>query len=128
MQTDPILVHGFSRTCIHLTLPLPPSVNRLWRSGKGRMYRSAQYSAWRNEAICSIKLQARGASIDGRYRIAVAFQRPDKRHRDLDNLLKALSDALVDAGVLADDCDAEEIHLCWRGEGRSCEVTLVSID
>jgi hypothetical protein len=30
----------------------------------------------------------------------------------------------VDAGVLADDSDAQEIHLCWRGEGRSCEVIV----
>lgn len=109
---------------IRLTLPLPPSVNRLWRSGRGRTYRSAEYSAWRNEAIWAIKAQARGQNIDGGYVIDVAFQRPDRRRRDLDNLLKALSDALVDAGVLGDDCDAQEIHLCWRGEGRSCEVTL----
>jgi len=88
------------------------------------MYRSAEYSAWRNEAIWSIKAQARGARIDGGYIIDVAFQRPDRRRRDLDNLLKALSDALVDAEVLADDSDAQEIHLCWRGEGRACEVIL----
>jgi crossover junction endodeoxyribonuclease RusA len=109
---------------IRLTLPLPPSVNRLWRTGRGRLYRSAEYAAWRNEAIWSIKLQARGASIAGPYSIAVEFQRPDRRRRDLDNLLKALSDALVDAGVLEDDSDAQEIRLCWRGTGRSCEVIL----
>ena len=36
---------------------------------------------------------------------------PDKRRRDLDNILKALLDSLVHAGVLIDDEIIDELHI-----------------
>jgi len=40
-----------------LTLPLPPSVNRLWRAGRRRAFRSKSYEAWRTEAGWQLKVQ-----------------------------------------------------------------------
>jgi Holliday junction resolvase RusA-like endonuclease len=45
-----------------ITLPLPPSVNRLWRAGRRRVYRSRQYEAWRTEAGWTLNTSARRAS------------------------------------------------------------------
>jgi crossover junction endodeoxyribonuclease RusA len=36
---------------------------------------------------------------------------PDKRRRDLDNLLKATLDALQHAGVYKDDCQIDDLHI-----------------
>jgi Holliday junction resolvase RusA-like endonuclease len=68
-----------------ITLPLPPSVNRLWRAGRGRVYRSPRYEAWRIEAGWALKLQ-RHVHITGPVEIVVAAARPDQRKRDLDNI------------------------------------------
>jgi len=40
-----------------ITLPLPPSVNALWRSGKGRTFRSRRYISWLKEAGRALKAQ-----------------------------------------------------------------------
>jgi hypothetical protein len=40
-----------------LRLPLPPSANRLWRSSRGRVYRSPGYMAWLDEAGWLLKAQ-----------------------------------------------------------------------
>jgi len=40
-----------------IDLPLPPSVNRLWRSNRGRVHRAAPYVAWLKEAGWSLLRQ-----------------------------------------------------------------------
>jgi len=49
--------------------------------------------------------------------------RPDKRKRDLDNLLKAASDALVSAGIL-EDHNCEWIDARWVKEGPECVLIV----
>jgi Holliday junction resolvase RusA-like endonuclease len=65
-----------------ITLPLPPSVNRLWRAGRRRVYRSRQYEAWRTEAGWTLKHQ-RPPRITGHVQITIAVGRPDQRKRDV---------------------------------------------
>ena len=40
---------------------------------------------------------------------------PDRRRRDLDNILKALLDSIVHAGVIEDDSQIDEIQIT-RGD------------
>lgn len=73
-------------------------------------------------------MQAGPSKIRGKFKITVAFVRPDKRHRDLDNLLKALLDCLQHAGVITNDKNCVEISAKWVEEGHPCEITLEEID
>lgn len=107
---------------IALTLPYPPSVNKLWRSVRGRSIKSADYRSW--EKACEAHHQPTGGSIQGEYRLLLEAQRPDKRRRDLGNLEKASSDMLVHLGVIRDDCDAEEITLRWVKEDMGGMIRL----
>lgn len=90
-----------------LTLPYPPSVNHYWRhvsmnrrktvliSKEGRQYRQAVY-----EAV--IQHRERKAPA-GRLEVGILAHVPDRRTRDLDNLPKAILDALTHAQVIEDD-------------------------
>ena len=113
---------------IKITVPYPPSVNRLWRTnGKGATYSSPAYKAWQKEAQWAIIGQTRGRKIVGPYKMTIHVVRPDKRRRDLGNLEKALSDALVSSGFIEDDCNAERILSEWvpDSEGQpACEVII----
>src|SRR5262245_49041474 len=43
-----------------IEMQLPPGVNALWRSNRGRVHRSSQYESWRTSAGWEIKLQKPG--------------------------------------------------------------------
>ena len=112
---------------IRLTLPLPPSMNRLWRVTKGGIvYRTPKYMEWRTPAIWEIAAQAKGKKITGPYKLTMEAVRPDKRQRDLDNLLKAASDALVGAGIL-EDHRCEWIDARWVQDGPECVLIVEEI-
>jgi crossover junction endodeoxyribonuclease RusA len=112
---------------IQIILSLPPSMNRLWRSTKGgTVYRSPKYTEWRTPAIQQITTQAKGKKIIGPYKLTMQVVRPDKRKRDLDNLLKAASDALVSAKVL-EDHHCEWIDARWVKEGPECVLIIEEI-
>jgi Holliday junction resolvase RusA-like endonuclease len=92
---------------ITITLPRPPSINALWRSGRRRVHRSPEYTSWLELAALHLAIQ-RPAKISGHYKLHVDVERP--RRRDLDNVgFKAVSDLLVRHGIVKDDSLATEI-------------------
>jgi len=95
-----------------ISVPYPPSANRLWRAVKGRNVKSADYRAWMDHAFLVVRGQ-RPRAIVGAYHLTITATRPDKRRRDLGNLEKPISDCLVQAGVVDDDCEARRITLEW---------------
>lgn len=107
-----------------IKLPFPPSANRLWRAGVGKIYRSETYSTWKRSAswIVAEAVRKQGR-IMGPYRLRIVAGRPDKRKRDLDNLLKATSDAIVTGGAVDDDSQCQRIEIEW-GQVDGVEVSI----
>lgn len=98
---------------IALALPYPPSANSLWRQVNGRTLVSKRYRVWRAEAEWIARIAGRGARLRGHYELTLTAERPDRRRRDIDNLIKPCSDALKAGGLIEDDCLADRIVLAW---------------
>lgn len=100
---------GSIPTAIELVLPYPPSVNGYWRhtmiQGKPRVLISAEGRKYRTQVHHAVLLHTPGhrKAPAGRLVVHITAHAPDRRARDLDNINKGLLDALVHAGVMADD-------------------------
>lgn len=116
---------------IVLQLPFPPSVNTYWRSvpGKGVLI-SAKGREYRTAAKAAILDQLRRyPRLASRLAVTLACNPPDRRRRDLDNMPKALLDALTHGGVIEDDSLIDDLHIV-RGEpvpGGQVTVTIKQI-
>ena len=95
------------------TLPIPPSVNAMFPSGKsGRRFASKAYTAWKLEAALWLKRHSAGSvDKDARYSVEYTFSFKDKRRRDLANFEKGLGDFLVDHGIIGDDSQIDYMVL-----------------
>ena len=94
-------------TTVNLQLPWPPSVNTYWRHislrGKARVLVSKAGREYR-VAVQRAVLAARGvAQMAGDVRVSIVAYPPDRRARDVDNLLKAVLDGMQAAGVYLND-------------------------
>lgn len=110
---------------------MPPSANAMRSSflvdGKVRSAKSKTYAAWKKAAAWEIAA-ARPGRVDGAYRLYIAVQRDwrSKRARDIDNIIKPVSDALVAAGIVTDDSLAEEVRAKWADNlGGPAVVVLI---
>lgn len=110
---------------------MPPSTNGLRMhfvdaGGKLRSSKTKRYAAWREAAVWEIAA-ARPGKIIGPYRLSIAAQRDwrSKRARDIDNIIKPVSDALVAAGVVYDDSLAEEVSAKWADDLGGHAVVVV---
>jgi crossover junction endodeoxyribonuclease RusA len=107
-----------------IALPWPPSVNTYWRHDRGRTHVSTTGRTYR--LIVERMVMERNLRRFGRARVAVSIVAypPDKRARDLDNLLKALLDALgawtekrsgnvvrAFGGVYRSDSQIDDLHI-----------------
>lgn len=101
---------------LELTLPYPPSVNHYWieravktKTGKFRVMKciGAKGKAFR-EAVAEIVPEMESFKEDNLL-VTLEVYVPDKRKRDLDNVLKATLDALEHAGVYEDDSQIQHL-------------------
>lgn len=103
-------------------------MNRLWRVGKNNaVYKSDAYEKWKKEALWEAKIQVKNKCIKGPFKITALFVRPDKRHRDLDNLLKALLDCLQQVGAIENDKNCVWIEAKYVESGDPCSIILEGI-
>ena len=88
-----------------LNLPWPPTVNHYWKlKSNGGRYISAAGVMFRAQ----VKAAAHGLrNMAGKVEICIRANPPDQRRRDLDNIVKALFDALQHAGLIGDDFNVE---------------------
>jgi len=97
-----------------IRLPYPPSVNHYWRRVGARTLVSAEGRRYRKRVVALLQGR-RTARFDGGLSVHIAVHPPDRRRRDLDNVCKALLDALESAGVYADDGQIDHLEI-ERGE------------
>jgi crossover junction endodeoxyribonuclease RusA len=104
---------------------MPPSTNGIWRGGTGgRHYLSAKYKAWREGTSLLARSQAKGKRIAGPYAIQIDARRPDKRRRDIDNIIKPTLDLLALIGVTDDDSECQLVEAKWVGRGEGVFVSV----
>jgi len=120
---------------LQLELPWPPSINHYWRQvkigGAVRTIISAEGRAYRERVVPRVQLammQARVRTLPGRLALAILAQPPDRRRRDLDNILKPLLDALQQARCYQDDCQIDDLHVRRLPPDRPAGSITVTIE
>lgn len=98
---------------LRFELPYPPSINHYYKhtargvmiSDKGRQYR--------NDAFYLLA-DMRGKCQDKKLMVTINVYPPDKRKRDLDNILKCLLDAMEHANVYENDNNIDMLTVIRR--------------
>lgn len=109
-----------------LNLPLPPSVNSYRTIFRNRMGISAAGRKFKEEVqdyVIEYRVPKLGSA---RLEMKVVLYPRDRRKQDIDNRIKALWDALGNAGVFDDDEQIDVLHI-ERGEikkGGGCLVLI----
>ena len=111
---------------LHFDLPYPPSVNHYWRRVGARTLISRAGRAFR-ERVCSLLAARQIDPLAGPLAVQIEVFPPDHRRRDIDNLQKALLDAMQHGGAYYDDSQIVSLCIIKREvvpDGR----TLVTIE
>jgi len=87
------------------------------------MYKTPVYESWLADCRALI-YKAQAIPVLGPYRLLIEAVRPDKRRRDIDNLIKAVSDVLETTGIIENDCLCEEVTARWVNDGPEMLVTI----
>ena len=84
-----------------VTLPLPPSANRIWRlSEGGGIHRAKAYRAWLNTVGWECLVAKATGRVPGRFTLRLSVP---ETLRDPDNSIKPTLDGIQKAGVIAND-------------------------
>ena len=110
-----------------LNLPLPPSVNSYWGFSGHRRFLTKEANEFKR-AVADYVLEYRVPKLaKARLEFTVTLHFKDRRANDIDNRVKALWDALVNANVFDDDSQID-ILIVNRGAIKKGGGCLVCID
>jgi crossover junction endodeoxyribonuclease RusA len=99
-----------------LDLPWPPSTNALYRSvqihGRPRVLLSKAARDYHSLVRRLVQIERLPAFSDlDRIEVVIHARPPDRRKRDIDNLLKITLDALVKGGAIPDDSQIDRLAI-----------------
>ena len=108
---------------LELTLPYPPSVNHYWRHVGPRVLISREGHRFRNH-VRMILAALRIEPLTGPLAVCIDIHPPDARRRDIDNIQKALLDALGCGWAYRDDSQIVDLRAIKRGVVPSGKVVV----
>jgi crossover junction endodeoxyribonuclease RusA len=116
-----------------IKLPWPPSVNHYWCASGKRRYISEAGTIFRKrvqgECFLYNSKNNNALMFDNEARLSVLVEAypPDRRKRDLDNILKAILDSLQHAQVFKDDNQIDKLSV-WRcNSTQGCIVVTIDL-
>lgn len=113
---------------VQFTLPWPPTVNMYYRHVGLKVLISADGRAYRKRVGLEVMLQKVPRDVfSTRLSLAIIAEPPDRRVRDLDNLLKPTLDCLQATRVIENDSLIDQLTICRgppRKEGGQLLITV----
>ena len=101
---------------LNITLPWPPSSNTYWRYVNNRVITSKKAREYKDLIL---KLSYTWGNVlfhEERLSIDIKAHPPDKRKRDLDNLLKVTIDAIASTGIFQNDSQIDKLIITREHE------------
>jgi crossover junction endodeoxyribonuclease RusA len=120
-------MNGPSREEVSITvsLPFPPSANRLWRHSRGRVHVSSEYARWLRQADAAVQDQDLcKCPMLGRHVLEVQLSTRLIDRCDADNRVKAVLDWCQRAHLIDNDRNCRKASVEWANIAHECTVTL----
>lgn len=119
-----LLKHDSRSSHIAVTIPLPPSTNRLYIRTRSGVTCAPEYKRWKHEAGWTIKAQRIKPLECERY--CFELTAPARMRSDADNIIKPALDIFVSLGLIPDDKHAAHVSVLRSPEVApgSCKVLI----
>ena len=112
----------------HFRLDWPPTVNTYWKPtlkgihGGISMRLSERGRKYKDKAYLMLLEQKVAKGIESRGEVLIDADPPDRRKRDLDNILKPLLDVMQEYQVFLDDVQVDILTVRRRSKGGYVDI------
>lgn len=113
---------------INVKLPWPPTVNTYYTVARGRKILSTKGRLYKVDSAVELMQQKAPKKIKTRLEVKIDAYPPDKRKRDLDNVIKPILDAMQDYGIFLDDSQIDRLSIRRMSKGGYVRVHISEID
>ena len=112
---------------INVKLPYPPTVNHYYTIARGRKILSTKGRAYKDTCGIELILQDAPKNLTARLEVNIDAYPPDRRKRDMDNIIKPLLDALQNYGMF-DDEQIDILRIRRKEKGGYVRVHISEIE